>query len=159
MILLAIFSATAGFIPFGEFVSPDRTPLEAHLNYPLAALAVAVGLIGIGLAWLFYKKENALPEKWASSLGKVYIWAYDKFYIDEIYLFITQKILFKRVAEPAAKFDRKIVDGTMVGIGDGTVGTSRNIKGIQSGKVQDYAMAFVAGILVLVIVFIYFWTE
>ena len=159
LILLAIFSATAGFIPFGEFVSADKAAVEAHLNYPLAALAVAVGLIGIGLAWLFYKKENTLPEKWADAMGKAYIWAYDKFYIDEIYLFITRKVLFKRVAEPAAKFDRKVVDGTMVGIGDGTVGTSRNIKGIQSGKVQDYAMAFVAGILVLVVVFIYFWTE
>ena len=122
-------------------------------------LYIIVGLIGIGLAWLFYKKENSLPERWAHSLGKAYTWAYDKFYIDEIYLFVTKKILFKRIAEPAAKFDRKIVDGTMVGIGDGTVSTSRNIKGIQSGKVQDYAMAFVAGILVLVIVFIYFWTD
>ena len=159
LIFLAIFSATAGFIPFGEFVSADRTPLEAHLNYPLAGVAVVVGLVGIGLAWLFYKKANDLPEKWASSLGKAYTWAYDKFYIDEVYLFITKKILFKRVAEPAAKFDRKVVDGTMVGIGDGTVSTSRNIKGIQSGKVQDYAMAFVAGILVLVLVFIYLWID
>ena len=159
LIILAIFSATAGLIPFGEFVSADKAPLAAHLNYPLAAIAVVVGVVGIGLAWLFYKKASDLPEKWASSLGKAYTWAYDKFYIDEVYLFITRKILFKRVAEPAAKFDRKIVDGTMVGIGDGTVGTSRSIKGIQSGKVQDYAMAFVAGILVLVLVFIYFWTD
>ena len=159
LIILAIFSAAAGFIPFGEFVSADKAPLEAHLNYPLAAVAVVVGVVGIGLAWLFYKKASDLPEKWANSLGKAYIWAYDKFYIDELYLFITKKLLFKRIAEPAAKFDRKIVDGTMVGIGDGTVGTSRSIKGIQSGKVQDYAMAFVAGILVLVLVFIYFWTD
>ena len=159
LIFLAIFSAFAGFIPFGQFVSADRTPFEAHLNYPLAAVAIAVGLIGIGLAWVFYKKENALPEKFANNLGRAYTWAYNKFYIDEIYLFITRKILFKRVAEPAAKFDRKVVDGTMVGIGDGTVSTSRNIKGMQSGKVQDYAMAFVAGILVIVVVFIYLWTD
>lgn len=159
LIFLAIFSAFAGFIPFGHFVSADRTPFEAHLNYPLAAVAVAVGLIGIGLAWVFYKKENALPQKFANNFGRAYTWAFNKFYIDEIYLFVTKKILFKRVAEPAAKFDRKVVDGTMVGIGDGTVGTSRNIKGMQSGKVQDYAMAFVAGILVIVVVFIYLWTE
>ena len=159
LIFLAIFSVFAGFIPFGQFVSADRTPFEAHLNYPLAAVAVAVGIVGIGLAWAFYKKKNDLPEIFANNLGRAYTWAYNKFYIDEIYLFVTRKILFKRVAEPAAKFDRKVVDGTMVGIGEGTVSTSRNIKGMQSGKVQDYAMAFVAGILVIVVVFIYLWTD
>ena len=159
LIFLAIFSAFAGFIPFGHFVSADRTPIEAHLNYPLAAIAVAVGIMGIGLAWVFYKKENALPQKIANNFGRAYTWAFNKFYIDEIYLFITKKILFKRVAEPAAKFDRKVVDATMVGIGDGTMGTSKNIKGMQSGKVQDYAMAFVAGVLIIVVVFIYLWTD
>ncbi len=159
MAILAVFSAVAGFIPFSQFVSADRIPFTAHLNYPLAAAAVAIGLLGIGLAWAFYKKENQLPEQTARALGNAYNWAYHKFYIDEVYLFITKKILFKRVAEPAAKFDRKVVDSTMVGIGNSTVKTSEEIKGMQSGRVQDYAMAFVAGILALVIVFIYFWTD
>lgn len=159
LIVLAILSAFSGFIPFSEFVTADRAPFEAHLNYPLAAIAVVMGLAGIGLAWLFYKKENELPQKFANAFGNLYTWAYHKFYIDEVYLFVTKKILFKRVAAPAAKFDRNYVDGTMVGIGTSTVRTSEKIKGIQSGKVQDYAMAFVAGILVIAIIFIYFWTE
>lgn len=157
--VLAVFSALAGFIPFSQFVSADRMPFTAHLNYQLAAIAVAVGIAGIGLAWVFYKKENNLAEQTAKALGKAYVWAYHKFYIDEIYLFITKNILFKRVAEPAAKFDRKVVDGTMVGIGNSTVRTSEEIKGMQSGRVQDYAMAFVAGVLVIVIVFVYFWID
>ncbi len=157
LIVLAIFSALGGFVPFSQFVTADRVPFTAHINYPLAAIAVAVGIAGIGLAWLFYKKENELPEKFSQSMGKAYTWAYHKFYIDEIYLFVARKILFKRVAEPAAKFDRNYVDGTMVGIGNTTVKSSEKIKGMQSGKVQDYAMAFVAGILTIVIVFVYFW--
>ena len=157
--VLAVFSALAGFIPFSQFVTADHFPFTAHLNYRLAAIAVAVGVAGIGLAWVFYKKENNLAEQTAKALGKAYVWAYHKFYIDEIYLFITKNILFKRVAEPAAKFDRKVVDGTMVGIGNSTVRTSEEIKGMQSGRVQDYAMAFVAGVLVIVIVFVYFWID
>ena len=36
----------------------------------------------------------------------------------------------------------------MVGIGNKTVLTSEKIKGVQSGKVQDYAFAFVGGAVV-----------
>ena len=138
-------------------MSADRTPFDAHINYQLAAIAVAFGVAGIIVAWVFYRKENQLPQKVSEMFGKAYTWAYHKFYIDEVYQFVVKQILFKRVAGPAAKFDRKVVDGTMVGIGNSTVKTSENIKGMQSGKLQDYAMAFVAGILLIAIVFIYYW--
>ena len=157
LLILAVMSAVAGFIPFSEYVTPDRMGFEAHLNYPLAAVATITGILGIAIAWIFYKKESTLPERMSKALGNLYTWTYRKFYIDEIYLFITKKILFKGIAGPFAKFDRKAVDGTMVGIGNSTVFTSEKIKKIQSGKVQEYALAFVAGAVVLGILFIYFW--
>ncbi|MDH5412677.1 MAG: NADH-quinone oxidoreductase subunit L [Flavobacteriaceae bacterium] len=159
LIVLAFLSIVGGFIPFSEFITPDRAGFEAHLNYPLAAIAVTVGLIGIMLAWIFYKNENDLSDKFAKAFGSFYKWTYDKFYFDEIYLFVTKKILFKRVSAPIAKFDKKYVDGTMVGIGNTTVATSEKIKGIQSGRVQDYAFAFIAGVVVIALVFIYLWTN
>ena len=159
LIFLAIMSAGAGFIPFSEFISPDRLGFEAHLNYPLALIATAVGVIGVLLAWIFYKNENSLADRFAITFGPFYKWAYHKFYIDEIYLFITKKILFKRVSAPIAKFDKKYVDGTMVGIGNKTMITSEKIKRLQSGKVQDYAFAFISGAVILALVFIYIWTN
>lgn len=158
LIVLALMSVVGGFIPFSEFVTADKTGFEAHLNYPLAAIAIGVGLLGIALAWVFYKKENELADKMVTFFGLFYKWTNDKFYFDEIYLFITKKILFDRVSAPIAKFDKKYVDGTMVGIGNKTVWTSEKIKGLQSGKVQDYAFAFIVGGVVLAIVFIYLWT-
>jgi len=159
LIVLAFLSIVGGFIPFSEFITADRAGFEAHLNYPLAAIAVTVGLIGIILAWIFYKKENDLSDKFAKAFGLFYKWTYDKFYFDEIYLFVTKQILFKRVAAPIAKFDKKYVDGTMEGIGNTTVATSEKIKGLQSGRVQDYAFAFIAGVVVIALVFIYLWTN
>lgn len=159
LMVLALLSIVGGLIPFSEFVTADKAGFEAHLNYPLAAIATAVGVIGIALAWAFYKKENNLSDQAIKIFGPFYKWAYDKFYFDEIYLFITKKILFKRVSAPIAKFDRKYVDGTMVGIGNSTVWTSKKIKGLQSGKVQDYAFSFIAGAVVIALVFIYLWTE
>ncbi len=157
LIFLAIMSAVAGYIHFSEYVTADQQAFEAHLNYPLAAIAVGVGLIGILLAFIFYKKPSSLPDKVSASFGSLYQWAFDKFYFDELYLFVTKEIIFKRISAPFAWFDRHIVDGTMNLIGNSTVAGSEKIKKIQSGRVQDYAFAFIAGAVVLAMIFIYKW--
>ncbi|RMZ51080.1 NADH-quinone oxidoreductase subunit L [Flavobacteriaceae bacterium PRS1] len=157
LMFLALISIVGGFIPFSEFITPDKAGFDAHLNYPLAAIAIGIGLTGILLAWMFYKKENNLAEKFANGFGIFYKWTCNKFYFDEFYLFVAKKIIFKRISAPIAWFDKKVVDGTMVGIGNKTVQTSEKIKGMQSGKVQDYAFAFVGGVVVLALVFIYLW--
>jgi len=157
LIFLAIMSIVGGFIPFSEFITADRSGFEAHLNYDLAAIAVSVGLIGIILAWIFYKKENDLAERFSNAFGIFYKWTFHKFYFDEVYMFVTKKIIFKRVSAPIAFFDKKYVDGTMEGIGNKTVLISEKIKGMQSGRFQDYAFFFIAGAVVLALVFIYMW--
>lgn len=157
LMVLAFLSIIVGFIPFSEFVTADKAGFEAHLNYPLAAVATGVGLVGIALAYVFYKKENDLAQRFALAFGAFYTWTFNKFYFDEIYLFVTRKILFQRVSWPIAKFDKKYVDGTMEGIGNKTVVIAQKIKGMQSGRVQDYAFALVAGVVVLALVFIYLW--
>jgi NADH-quinone oxidoreductase subunit L len=156
LVILAFLSILVGFIPFSEFITADKAGFEGHLNYPLAAIATAVGLIGIGLAYLFYKSENNLSDRFAHAFGQLYTWTFHKFYFDEIYLFITKKILFKNVSYPIAYFDKKYVDGTMEGVGNKTVWLSEKIKKIQSGRLQDYAFAFVSGVVVLALVFVYF---
>jgi NADH-quinone oxidoreductase subunit L len=155
LMIFALLSIVTGYIHFSEFVTADRIGFEAHLNYPLAAIAVAMAITGISIAFVFYKKQNELPEKISGSLGALYQWAYHKFYIDEVYLFVTKEIIFKRISTPFARFDKKVVDGTMNLIGNSTVLTSEKIKGLQSGRIQDYAYAFLGGVVVLVIIIIY----
>ena len=157
LIILAFMSIAAGYIHFSEYVTADHQSFEAHLNYPLAAIAVGVGFIGIILAYIFYKRENNLSSRVSKSFGFLYESAYNKFYIDELYMFITKQIIFKRISAPFAWFDRHIVDGTMNLIGNTTVFTSKKIKGLQSGRVQDYAFAFIAGGVILAMIFIYNW--
>jgi NADH-quinone oxidoreductase subunit L len=168
LMILAVLSLFAGFIPFSELVTVDRAGIHGHMSWltsleaihwNMAAVAITVGLLGIALAWVFYKKENDLSDRFANAFGVFYKWAYDKFYFDEIYMFVTKKILFKRVSAPIAYFDKKYVDGTMDGIGNTTVKTSKKIKGMQSGKLQDYAFAFISGVVIVALVFIYLWTN
>ena len=159
LIILAVLSVGVGFIPFSEFVTADKAGFTAHLNVQLAIIAVVAGLLGIVIAWIFYKKENDLAFRFANAFGRLYTWTSHKFYFDEIYLFIARNIFFQNVAAPIAKFDKKIVDGTMEGIGNKTVVISRRIKGLQSGKIQDYAFGFISGVVILALVFIYIWTN
>ncbi|MDP3312687.1 NADH-quinone oxidoreductase subunit L [Lutibacter sp.] len=159
LMFLGALSVVVGLIPFSEFVTADKAGFVAHLNYPLAAIAVGVGVVGIILSYIFYKKENDLAEKFSKAFGVFYKWTFNKFYFDEIYLFVTRKIIFNRISAPIAYFDKKYVDGFMEGMGNKTVVVSEKIKGIQSGKFQDYAFAFLAGFVILAMVFIYLWTK
>ena len=157
LVILAFCSIVAGFIPFGEYVSSDRSPLESHFDPMFSIAPVAFGIIGILLAMWMYKKESDKAQKISQSFGGLYKTAYKKFYIDEIYLFITQKIIFNLIGRPAAWIDKNIVDGLMNGIANTTASVSGFIKGIQSGKVQSYAIYFFGGIIGLAIVFLYLW--
>jgi NADH-quinone oxidoreductase subunit L len=158
LVLLAVGAAVAGFIPFGHFVSSDGKQLETAFHLQFSIAPVALGLAGIFIAMWMYKKENNKPEKFASSLRGLYKAAYHKFYIDEIYLFITRKIIFNLIGRPAAWFDKNVVDGFINATGNGTKDISETIKGMQSGKVQSYAIYFLAGVIGLALLFIYWWT-
>ncbi len=157
LILLAIGAAAAGFIPFGNFVSSDGTPLESNFHLNFSILPVALGLIGIFTAMWLYRKQNDKPNKIASGLSGLYRSAYHKFYIDELYLFITKKILFNLIGRPAAWFDKNVVDGLVNFTGNTTQLVSEKIKAVQSGKVQQYAIYFLVGVIGLAVLFIYWW--
>ena len=113
--------------------------------------------LGYGIAYIMYKKETAIPDRVAATLKYSYKWAYNKFYIDEVYLFVTKKIIFRYISTPVAWFDRHIVDGTMNSIAALTQVVSFRIRGFQSGQLQKYGFVFVSGAVALAILFIYFW--
>ncbi|MFN5134472.1 MAG: NADH-quinone oxidoreductase subunit L [Chitinophagaceae bacterium] len=157
LILLAVLTIVAGFVPFGEYVSSDGKPLETHLHILFSIAPVAIALSGIALAAYMYKNENERATAVSNKLGGFYKSAYQKFYIDELYLFITNKIIFNLIARPSAWMDKHIVDGAVNGIAAVTGGIANMIKGIQSGKVQNYVLWFFGSAVALAVVFIYLW--
>lgn len=154
LVILAVCSALAGFIPFGEFVTANGVGLETHFNLVFAVAPVALAAIGIFAAGALYKKPSGRPAAIAASMGALYRAAYKKFYIDEIYIFITKKIIFNLVGRPAAWIDRHIVDGFMNLLAITTAGIAERIKGLQSGRLQSYAFYFFIGVAGLVVVFV-----
>jgi len=155
LLILAVGAIGAGFIPFGRFVTSDRLPLETHLHLDFSIAPVALGLAGIGLAAYLYRKPSDLPDRIAKRLGAVYEAVRDRFYFDELYLFVTRDIIFRFIGAPAAWIDRKVVNGLVDLTGDTALRASEAVKGLQSGRVQQYAFVFLGGLFLLVLLMTY----
>lgn len=155
LVFLALGSAFTGFIPFGRFVSTDLMPFEPEMHLNIAIPSVIIAVAGISVAFILYRRESPLVANIITNLGSFYKVVFNKFYIDEIYLFVTKRVLFNSVSRPVAWFDRHIVDATMNRIGWIVSVSSEKIRGIQSGQLQHYAIAFVSGALILVLIVLY----
>jgi NADH-quinone oxidoreductase subunit L len=149
LVVLGIGTVAAGFIPFSAYVTSDGKAFATAFHWDLAAIAIGAGLTGILIATALYLKPGDRPDKIAASMGGFLRVARNKFYVDEVYTFITKKIVFNLIAAPAAWIDKHVVDRTMVLTGDLTSLVSDEIKTMQSGKINDYVVYFLAGVIVL----------
>ncbi|MFN5938192.1 MAG: hypothetical protein ACK43L_09080, partial [Sphingobacteriales bacterium] len=61
---------------------------------------------------------------------------------------------FGSIAQPIAWFDRNVVDGMIKGMGTATEWFSWRIKGLQSGRVQQYGIFFLMGIIIIISVYL-----
>lgn len=157
LMILAAASMFTGFIPFSKLVTSDGLAFETHTEWMVAIPSVLIGVLGIVVAWVFYKKETAIPDKLAATFKHVYKWSFNKFYMDEVYMFVTKKIIFNRISQPVAWFDRHVVDASMNGIAWVTNKISDSIKELQSGQLQKYGYVYISGVIILTFAFAYVW--
>ena len=156
LLILAAGTCVSGFIPFGQLVSSDGIPFSSSLHLGFAVLPVLLAIAGISLAFLFYQKDNLRAAYWSEKLKGFYKTTYHKFYIDECYMYVTQKIFFNLIGKSAAWIDRNIVDGLLSKTGSGTQVLAEKIKSFQSGKLQSYTTWYLIGIIVLIGLFTFF---
>ncbi|MDE7126147.1 MAG: NADH-quinone oxidoreductase subunit L, partial [Muribaculaceae bacterium] len=158
LVILAVVSCVAGFVPMGNLVtwnghsSVDNvsflTNLKA-LDWGVASISLAVAVLAILLATIMYKKENAMPERMRKAMPALWRWAHHRFYWDELYMFITHKVIFNCICRPIAWFDRHIIDGTMDSFAWMANKASYAIRGLQSGSIQMYVLIYLVGALLL----------
>ena len=155
LIILAAVTCVAGFIPFGKFVSSDGADYIIHLDRTVAGTSIAIALISIAVATVFYRKHSPIPDRLARTFSGLHRAASHRFYIDEVYLFITKKIIFNGVSRSIAWFDRHVIDGAMNGLALVTNRMSLAIRGLQSGQVQQYAFVFLVGLLLITVLVLF----
>ena len=157
LMILAVFSVFTGLIPFSEFISSDNKPFEMHIDMVVASLSVVAAIVGIVVAYTMYFKDSNKPAAVAARLKGLYTASLNKFYLDEVWMFITKKVIFNCVSRPIAWFDRHVIDGTMDNIANVTQRASHRVRGLQSGQMQRYVAFLVAGtilITILVLIFV-----
>lgn len=155
LMFLAVVTCVAGFIPFGHFVSADGRAYDIHLDWNVAGTSIVIAVGAIALATYIYMGERQpVAEAAAEKLQKLHRWAYKRFYMDEVYQYITHRIIFAHISKPIAWFDRHVVDGFFNFLASGSHALSFRIRGLQSGAVQKYAYVFFVGILLLLAVMV-----
>ena len=122
-----------------------------HVPFLIKILPIIAGLIGIGLAYVFYITQPDLPRRFAESAQGVYQFLLNKWYIDELYDFL--------FVNPAKRLGHNLWQTGDVGIIDhlgpnGVAATARNIArravALQTGFVYHYAFAMLIGVAALV---------
>ncbi len=150
LVILALVTCVAGFIPFGEFVSSDGLPYEIVLDGRVATTSVVIALCAIAVAtWFYANGSQRIPDRLQAAMPRLHRAAAHRFYIDQVWLFVTKRIIFDHISAPLAWFDRHVIDGSLNGIAHVTQRVSWAIRRFQSGNVQEYALVFLLGALVI----------
>ena len=155
LMFLAAVTVVAGFIPFGHFVSSNGHAYDIHLDTQVMLTSIVIAVIAIALAVSIYaRSKQPVADALQRRFRGLWTAAYHRFYIDEIYQFITHKIIFGCISRPIAWWDRHVVDGFFNFLAWSADATSDEIRGLQSGRIQQYALVFLLGALVLILMLI-----
>ncbi|MAW11177.1 MAG: NADH-quinone oxidoreductase subunit L [Verrucomicrobiales bacterium] len=142
LIVLSFGAIFAGYsFSYSWFVSYDEI---IHPNGLLPLVLSLIGLSGIVMAVILYRGRTSEPYK-----IKV---LKNKFYLDEIYLFIV-RISQEFIAKFAKVLDRVFIDGFFVRGGAKLVSeVGSKLRGVQSGNLQSYAFLFAIGVILVLFI-------
>ncbi len=157
---LAVLSVVGGWIQF----SPFWTPLTSFLE-PVAApgieasgaqdavtsvLAVALGLLGIGVAWWIYSARRAEVPRWAFGQRLLE----HKFYFDEAYDYAFYKPAHYAALAAIRYIEGPLIGGSIAALSRGTRELSTRVTEAQTGLLRTYVLALGGGAALLALVFL-----
>ena len=192
LVILAFFSTFLGLLglpwanQFYTFVGEEAVMagqplLHGEFNLLIAGIATAVTVSGWLVAWLLYgRKPLTVPvDPLAKALGPVHTLLKNKYYFDELYMYIVNGTI--SLAKAFATFDRKVVDGVVNVVGrfgrwlsswltsaidnpivDGAVNgvgwitaqAGEFMRATQTGKVQNYLLVAAVTVVLLLALFL-----
>ena len=156
LIILAFFSVVGGLVSlpahnFAFFVHYGEYEAET-MQWGLAGISVIAGLLGIGLAYTIYIKKTIAAEAIVARFPGVYKVLQNKYYIDELYLWLIHNVM-DGLGKVLYWFDIVVIDGIVNGIALITRGSAKTLRRTSTGQLQTYAMVFFFAVVVLYLVF------
>ncbi len=158
LVVLAIASVIAGYwTGFFSYVQPGAPALDigAVLSDPLTWIGVLVAFVGLGWAYVLYTRFDLATIHDVVESNAVLRFLHRltlrKFYIDDIYAWLIRYVVFG-ISHIEAAFDTYVVDGLVNGVAQAVTGAGRDLRRVETGKVQSYMVGFFGGLAVLAIV-------
>jgi NADH-quinone oxidoreductase subunit L len=161
--------------------SKSKAAQDAHLAHVAHAYAmyssVAIGGLGILLAFGVYMMGWVNPDAMAERFKPLYDFLYNKWYFDELYeatLINGSKAISRGcawfdnnvvdglvnlsaqigvfIAFLVGKFDNAVIDGAVNGMADLTIGSGSILRRVQTGKLYHYVFILAGGALVIFLI-------
>ena len=157
LVLLAIASIAAGYwFGFFSYIQPGAPNLVFSniLSDWKTWLSVAVSLAGLAWAYTLYTRVdlariNAVVQGNAT-LRVLYRILLRKFYVDDLYDLLIRYVVLG-ISHIEQAFDTYIVDGLVNGVARLVTFLGRDVRKVETGRVQAYMVGFFGGIAVLAI--------
>ena len=154
---VGVYTTLGGFLgwggSFGSYVSASGQEYTIHFDGQIAMTSTIIAILSICLATYIYKGEQQpIADRLYKQFPKLHRAAYKRFYQDEIWQFVTHRIIFRCVSVPVAWFDRHVIDGTFNFMAWGANEGGESLRPWQSGDVRQYAVWFITGAVALSLV-------
>jgi NADH-quinone oxidoreductase subunit L len=161
LLLLGVLTVVAGFVVFdgiGEMLGfPGgigqviflHEPEKLHIDWAIFFGSTALVLAGLIGAWYAYVVRPSIPEVSARVLAPVHRLLVNKYYLDDAYQYVIDNVVLG-TARLLAWFDRNVVNDTGInGPGEVTGGLAFMAKFQQTGKLPNYALAMIVGVVAI----------
>lgn len=165
LIILAILSTIGGFVGmpilegwnlFHQFLAPSiahvhRPEVHHPLSFELMMMAVSiiVALAGIYLAYKMYILQPEMPAELTAKFPAVYQVIYNKYYVDEFYDATVVEPIKNGSVFLWKQADDRVIDGIVNGAAQVTEWLAGVIRRLETGYVQNYALAILVGVAVI----------
>ena len=137
------------FDGFGTFVDPAQ---HFHISLWLSITSLLIAILGIVVGYLRYGSPNWTSANVDSFLAPFHKVVKNKYYVDEFYQFIIDKVVLS-VGRFVAVFDRIVVNDTGVdGIGISVWLSAIKVKVVHTGYFYNYGTAMIFGLFIVAIV-------
>jgi len=168
LMILAVFSILAGWLGvpralggnegFEHYLEPVfgrsqelltasavAAPHQAN-EVMLMAISLAAAGLGILIAYWFYLKSPAVPDRLASSFSGLYRTLVNKYWVDEFYNWLIVRPLFVGSDKVLwQQLDTHVIDGAVNGSAEAASDIGRIVRRMQSGSIRSYAAWVLAG--------------
>ncbi len=161
LIVLAVLSIVTGYIGIPEFLQHAFPGSDGAGHHGPAAMGIMImatlaGLMGIGVAYLFYVKSPGIPDRLMTQWQILYQWSLNKWYVDEAYDKIFVNPTFHIAEQMWKKVDMGIIDNAVNGVARGFAWWGWVTRFIQTGETQNYALGMTVGAVLILTAYVFF---